>query len=507
MPIAPAPLSILGMAIHRFKRLIGLFGLSLAAALATGCRDQPEGPLEVIVVGPAPRLADPRNGPLRTGDAMLLQSLAQGLVTFDPGGNVVAGLAERWNVSNDGLSYIFRIAPMTWADGSKVTAEQVARSLRRQMQGSSRNSLRDPLGAVSEIVAMTDRVIEIRLSAPRPNLLSLLAQPELAILRNGHGTGPFSFTRKDGALTLSRTIEDPETDESRSEQVVLSGKPANEAVAAFVGGKADLVVGGTFADLPLARRVNRPRGALRFDPASGLFGLAPGGRGGRFASEEWRRLLNRAIDRDSFIAALGVPGLTPRATLLEPGLDGLPAPSPPQWSTSPVADRRGELAAEARSLLGSRGGEQAEIRVFLPEGLGADVLLRELDLDWSFLGLKTVRAASPGNADLVLIDEVAPSSSPAWFARRFRCAVAPVCDPEIDELLQSARVATVPAQRYALIAQAAALIDSKALFLPIAAPVRWALVGERIKAFAGNRYARHSLVGIGADKADQGAAR
>ena len=507
MPIVPALLSILGMAIHRFKRLIGLFALGLLAVLPAACTDAPEGPMEVVVVGPQPRLTDPRNGPLRPGDAILLQSVAQGLVAFDPGGNVVAGLAERWNVSNDGLSYIFRIAPMTWADGSKVTAEQVARSLRRQIQGSSRNALRDPLGAVSEIVAMTDRVIEIRLTAPRPNLLSLLAQPELAVLRNGHGTGPFTFARADGAAKLTRTIEDPETEESRSEEVMLSGKPVDQAVAAFIAGKADLVVGGTFADMPLARRVQRPRNALRFDPASGLFGLAPGGRGGRFASEEWRRLLNRAIDRDSFIAALGVPGLTPRATVLEAGLDGIPGPTPPQWAIGPVADRRGELAAEARSLLDSKSSEQPEIRVFLPEGPGADLLLRELELDWSYLGLKTVRAARAGSADLVLIDEVAPSSSPAWFTRRFRCEVAVACDPEIDELLQSARAATVPAQRYALIRQAAALIDSKALFLPIAAPVRWALVGDRIKSFAGNRYARHSLVGIGADKSDQGAAR
>ena len=105
------------MAIHRFQRLIGLFLLSLLAVLPASCTDQPAGPVEVVVVGPPPRLVDPRNGPLRAGDALLLQSVAQGLVAFDPGGNVVAGLAERWNVSNDGLSYIFRIAPISWAGG------------------------------------------------------------------------------------------------------------------------------------------------------------------------------------------------------------------------------------------------------------------------------------------------------------------------------------------------------------------------------------------------------
>ena len=38
-------------------------------------------------------------------------------------------------------------------------------------------------------------VIEIRLVAPRPNLLPLLAQPEFAILRGAQGTGPFKLAR------------------------------------------------------------------------------------------------------------------------------------------------------------------------------------------------------------------------------------------------------------------------------------------------------------------------
>ena len=485
------------MAMQRFRSRIGLFAASLLALLPAGCTEQTEGTPRVIVIGPEPKLADPRSGPLKAPDALLLQSVAQGLVAFDAGGNIVAGIAERWNVSNDGLSYIFRIAPARWADGTKVTAEQVARALRRQIQGSGSNAVRDPLGAVSEVVAMTERVLEIRLSAPRPNLLALLAQPEMAVIRNGKGTGPFVIDGREegGAVRLKRIIEDVETETTREEQLLLAGRPAGEAVSDFIAGKADLVLGGTFADLPIARQVKSPRNALRFDPVSGLFGLAPGGRGGQFATEQWRSLLGRAIDRNAFVAELGVPGLSPRATLLEPGLDGVATPAAPIWSTEAVADRRGTLAAEARALLG-RGTESPEVRLFLPAGLGADLLLRELELDWSYLGLKVVRANSARSADFVLIDEVAPSASPAWVARRFRCAVTPVCDPKVDELLEAARAAQVPAQRYALIGQAAALIDEQSLFLPLAAPVRWSLVGQRIDSFAGNRFARHSLVGL-----------
>ena len=491
------------MAIHRLPRLIGLLAAPLVLALLpSGCRDDRDGPPQVIVIGPEPKLADPRLGPLNPSDALLLQNVAQGLVAFDQGGNIVAGLAERWNVSNDGLSYIFRIAPAQWADGSKVTAEQVARSLRRQLQGSSRNTLARPTRR-GRRNRRDDRAGDRNPPQRAAPQLALLARPA----RNGdRPQRPWDRAIRDGRQVRRRRNPAQARRSSMSKPTTAARKrccsPANRRTRRSrpsSPARADLVVGGTFADLPIARQVRRPRGALRFDPASGLFGLAPGGRGGVFESEEWRRLLNRAIDRNSFLAALAVPGLTPRATLLEAGLDGISAPAAPAWAAIPINDRRTRLATQAKALIGDGG--PLEIRVFLPRGLGGDVLFRQLELDWSVLGLKVVRASRADRADYVLIDEVAPSASPAWFARRFRCGATPVCDPEIDELLQAARDAQIPAQRYALISQAAAKIDDQALFLPIAAPVRWALVGGRIPSFAGNRFARHSLVGLSRDAA------
>jgi peptide/nickel transport system substrate-binding protein len=99
-------------------------------------------------------------------------------------------------------------------------------------------------------------------------------------------------------------------------------------------------------------------------------------------------------------------------------------------------------------------------------------------------------------SDLKLVDAVAPSNSAAWFLRQFRCQFVPVCDQQADELLDGARDTLVPAQRYALLAQAAARIDGTQLFIPLAAPVRWSLVSTRIQSFAGNRYARHTLTGL-----------
>src|SRR6266542_3357193 len=257
------------------RRLLALL-LVLAFAPAA-CRQQPSGAVRTIVIGGQPQLRDPAAGQISAPDAVLLENVAQGLVRFDAGGNIVGGLAERWNVSGDGMSYIFRIASAQWPDGRKITAPQIAKVLKRYLAARSGDPLRDTLGAVDDVVAMTDRVIEIRLIAPRPNLLPLLAQPEMAIVRGGQGTGPFRLAAdgKGGGLQLTREVGSASEDVKRREEVLLVGASAAQAVAGFANGDSDLVLGGTFADLPYAWHAHLRRNTLRYDPASGLFGLVP----------------------------------------------------------------------------------------------------------------------------------------------------------------------------------------------------------------------------------------
>ena len=477
------------------RRLVALAVLAALAIAPAACRKQPAGALKVLVIGSPPALRDPAAGPLAPSDQLLLANTAQGLVRFDPTGNIVAGLAERWTVSDDGLSYIFRLASANWPNGGKITAEQVARVLKRDLAGRSKNSLKDNLGAIEDVVAMTDRVIEISLIAPRPDLLSLLAQPQMAILRNGQPTGPFlAAPAGNGAIRLSREIFSPDDETATRQELLLAGATAQQAIHAFAGADADLVLGGTFADLPWTQRTKLPRNSLRFDPASGLFGLVPTRSGGPLDKAELRQLLSEAIDRDAFVAALNVPGLTPRTTLLEPGLDGTPTVAAPVWAAAAYADRLAALQSQANRLFPKT--PKPTIRVALPDGPGAEVLLRLLQRDWGQLGFTVERAKTAASSDFAIVDEVAPSSSAAWFVRRFRCTAVAVCDAAADELMDAARQTPVPAQRYALLSQAAALIDSGQLFLPIAAPVRWSLVSARIQNFAGNRYARHTLTDL-----------
>ena len=477
-----------------------------ALFLLAGCGKQPPAEVRVAVIGDGPlTLGDPLAPPANEAQATLRLAVAQGLVRFDSAGQIDAGLAERWNVSDDGLSYIFRLASGEWPDGRKIMARDVARLLTRQIRSNREHPTREALGAVAEVVAMTDRVIEIRLRAPRPNLLPLLAQPEFALIREGVGSGPFvpaepseDIEPEDKAkpapaatVRLTRQLLGVDGDPGTHEDVSLTTLPAARAIAAFAANRVDVVLGGTVNDLPLARRVKLERGTLRFDPAAGLFGLAPGRADGPLAEADVRRLLSEAIDRDALIAALSVPGLGPRATLLEAGLDGLADPAQPAWMAQPLAERRPALTAEAQRLFGET--ERPKLIVALPEGPGGDIIFARLFADWGAIGIGVERAAPGRPADLRLIDSVAPSTSPAWYLRQFRCAVAPICVEPADELLAAAREAPVAAQRAALFAQVATLFDEAALFIPLAAPVRWSLVGDRANGFQENRFARHPL--------------
>ena len=474
--------------------------LLLAALAAAGCDRTQSGKTNVVVIGDAPTLVDPAAGAPTEAQAVLLSGVAQGLVQFDAAGQIVPGLAERWNVTDDGLSYIFRLQSAEWPNKQKVTAQQVARLLRRQIAGRSKNPLKDTLGAIDEIVPMTDRVIEIRLKAPRPHLLQILAQPQFGIVREQQGTGPFRIakeTKSGDQLFLERGVPNPDPDEEVviEEEVALFGRSVQTAVRAFLNGDADMVLGGTFADLPYTRVKDLPKDALRFDPAAGLFGLVPARADGPAADREVRRLLSEAIDRQALIDALRVPGLLPRATILEPGLDGVPNPVAPAWLATPIDRRRVQMAATAERLFGDL--ERPVVRVDLPDAPGARILLSRLAIDWGALGL-TVEAAKPGEpADFRLIDAVAPSTSPAWYLRKFRCGEVAVCEPEADELLEGARAATVGAQRNAMLAQAAQRMDEEQLFIAIAAPIRWSLVSDRVQGFATNRFARHTLMSLG----------
>jgi oligopeptide transport system substrate-binding protein len=467
----------------------------LAALLLSGCREAETGPIEVSAIGAPPRLVNPNREPLDSASAFLVDAAAQGLVRFDAAGQIEPALAQRWIASDDGLRYTFRLARAQWRNGERITAEQVVSRLKAAMGGASRNPVKPLLGAIDEVVAMTDDVLEISLKSSRPNFLQLLAQPELGVIRNGQGSGPYAATRQpDGSVLLVPPSKEEEEEgevagsgESEPE-ILLRGERAPIAIARFGDELADLVIGGRLGDLPIALAAE-PGNALLFDPAAGLFGLAFTGSDGPLARTDVRQALAMALDRAAIVAALGVPGLQPRETLLPLGIEGLPRPAAAAWTASPLPLRR-EAAAQAIAAAGRE--EPVRVRVALPEGPGYRLLFALLRRDWAAIGVAAERARPGQPADLRLVDEVAPVSLASWYLRRFSCQANPVCDPAADEMMAAARIAPTPANRRGLLANADRILAEASPFIPIATPVRWSLVSPRLTGFRPNPFAHHA---------------
>lgn len=416
-------------------RAPALFGLIGALALLGGCHHSEDNKvIAADVIGTSLDAPADDALPLAPPAALVADATATGLVRLDHDGQVIPGAAARWAILEDGLDYIFRID-----SDAGVKAREIARRLKaaiRKRRDSTDHALTD---MIESIQAVTGTVVEIRLSAPQPDLLTVLAKPD-------YGVGASGAMQAQNRQATSVALRPAPGVEPRPRPVLLRAETAAGAVARFMKGDADLVLGGTFDDLPAAHAATPKRATLRFDPATGLFGLALHDTAGPAAAPALRHALSLAIDRDRIVAAIGATGLAKATTLAGSMIE------------APLADRR----AEATRLV---AGTHPAVKVALPNGPGGQLLFRMLAEDWASVGIVATAVAVDAPADLVLIDLVTPPGSRHALA----CAASAGCDPR-DRL---------------------ALIDPP--YIPIAAPVRWSLVARRLDRFVENELAAHPL--------------
>ena len=444
----------------------------------------------VSAIGGPAQADDPSAGPLEMPARVLLGATAQGLVRFDAAGQIEPGLAERWIVIDDGRSFIFRLREAHWSDGAPVTAAEVVRALRRAAAPGSRNALSPFLVVIDEIVEMTPQVIEVRLKRPRPDLLQLFAQPELAVVRSGAGSGPFRISAT-GRSVLLRPVRDvPTADDAApapEETLRLRGERAALALARFKAGDSDLVLGGSFADWPLVSAAGIAPANIRADPALGLFGLAVTRREGFLADPANRAAIAMAIDRTALVQAVN-PEWRPVETLLPAQLDSAALPATPPWAQLAPEARRASARARVTAWRRSNGGPTA-IRIALPAGPGATLVWAHLAQSLRAIGLDPMRVAMGDEAELRLIDAVAPYDSGRWFV-----ATACVrCGEAAAALVEAGREAPDLPARARRIAEADAALAADAGYIPIAQPLRWSIVAMRLRAWRGNSRAWHPL--------------
>ena len=347
--------------------------LAMAALLlaAAGCGNSHEGPVDIAIIGDEEALFE--RGIRLSGAAQHLRAAtAEGLVTLDANGDIVPALADRWIVTEDGQSYIFRLRDGHWPDGSELTSQSVRTQMQAVIRSLRGTSLGVDLAVISEVRAMAGRVIEIRLRTPAPFFLQILAQPELGITKNGQGTGPMAAEPAERGATLDfippadRGLPQAEDWEQWVRQVQLSVLPGPAAVEMFYEGQVDIVLNGRLDAYPLLNTGPLSRGTIRLEPAMGLFGLEFLRPRGFLAEPANRAALSMAIDRDELLADFSLGGWVPATRLVAPGLAGDLGTIGERWQALTMEERVAVAAERVAAWRSDREDEASpEIALYL----------------------------------------------------------------------------------------------------------------------------------------------
>jgi peptide/nickel transport system substrate-binding protein len=223
------------------KRLNSLLSLLAIAAMVAACggpATTPPPTAEPIVEPsavpdtpvPAPSTPEPEKGPTVGGslvwalpgepDTLDMHNTASGaswrvmynvgcsLVARDPDGNAVPYVAEKWEVSDDGLAWTFTLRDdITFHDGTALTADDVVWTYQRAVSPDVHGGTASLLGPIQSFEAVDDYTLRIHLAIPYFPLLTSLAEPSYMMImspeaveaageaygRNPVGCGPYKF--------------------------------------------------------------------------------------------------------------------------------------------------------------------------------------------------------------------------------------------------------------------------------------------------------------------------
>src|SRR5215208_2686317 len=187
---------------------------SIVAAIAPGHAQDQKGTLVFAVESLGAQTLDPiLEG--RPGNAVYQAIMYDSLIGFDlKKGGVGPGVAERWEMTPDGLTWTFFIRPgQTFHNGDKLTAHDVKFSLERQMgPGSLASAAASMRRTIKSIEVVDDLTVKVHTTSPQiglPPSLSRAVAPEGAVMPKKYietvgeeefrkkpvGSGPWKFVR------------------------------------------------------------------------------------------------------------------------------------------------------------------------------------------------------------------------------------------------------------------------------------------------------------------------
>ena len=354
--------------------------------------------------------------------AAVVVEIFGGLVALDTDLALVADLADRWEISPDGLTYTFRLrGNARFHDGKPVTAEDVKWSLERAAHPDTGSTVADlylgdivgvkeklegKADAVRGVKVIGDDTIQITVDAPKPYFLAKLTHSTAYVLdresveKGGdtwtdhpNGTGPFKLMEY-----------------AVGKRIILERNEAYHLGPPFLDGvEMNLAGGDTLAlyendeiDVASVRRARLERLLDPNEPLNSELLAAPGKfkvsyigfhtQKPPFDDVNFRRALNYAIDKE-LIAQQVLSGLqVPAYGILPPGL---PGHNPDLKGLEYDREKARRLLADSRyadpasrpSILmtvpgtsGSVGGEVEAVVEMWREVLGVEVELQQTQL-------------------------------------------------------------------------------------------------------------------------------
>ena len=171
------------------KRIVGLLLCLVLCCLCTGCGGFKKDGSFVYLLPQNVTTLDPQTA-TGSGEEIVLGALFEGLCRIDEDGDVVAGVARKWESDKNSTEFTFHLRPAAkWSDGTPLTAQDFVFGITRALT-SSNGALPEELlviqgakefasgeGDVSAlgVMAEDDHTLVIRLAKSNPDFPSLTA--------------------------------------------------------------------------------------------------------------------------------------------------------------------------------------------------------------------------------------------------------------------------------------------------------------------------------------------
>ena len=255
---------------------------------------------------------DPTSAAAGAIDSVLYSNVFEGLTRFASDGSIIPGLAQSWVISDDGMTYTFKLAEgVTFHDGTTMDAEDVKFSLDRARAEDSANAQKALFASIADVEAVDASTVKITLSAPNGSLLFNLAWGDAVIVAPESienikqapvGTGAFKFANwvQGDNITLEKNADYWGTP-AKLDKVTF--KFISDPTAAFAAVMAEDV--DVFAGYPAPENVPQfeadPRFQVIVGNTEGETILSTNNKMPPFDNVKVREAMAHAIDRQAII--------------------------------------------------------------------------------------------------------------------------------------------------------------------------------------------------------------